>query len=63
MPASDEPLFRVVRGTPSAAELAALTAVLLTLTTADESPAPPPTPLAPWRRPAYPSPTSWQQAA
>ncbi|MFI9081886.1 acyl-CoA carboxylase subunit epsilon [Streptomyces sioyaensis] len=62
MPPSDEPLFRVVRGTVTDSELAALTVVLL----ARSSPEPMPTsvtPLAAWRRPAYTQPLSWQEAA
>jgi hypothetical protein len=62
MPPSEEPLFRVVRGTPTEAELAALAVVLLALNTPEPMPTPV-TPLAAWRRPPYTHPTSWQEAA
>jgi hypothetical protein len=62
MPPSEEPLFRVVRGTPTESELAALAVVLLALNTPEPTPAPV-TPLAAWRRPPYTHPTSWQEAA
>ncbi|MFD8701680.1 acyl-CoA carboxylase epsilon subunit [Kitasatospora sp. NPDC059648] len=69
MTASAEPLVRIVRGSLSAEELAALTAVLAARTAVAR-----PTaavaqvePIANWqrleRRPAYYSPVSWQQAA
>ncbi|MFF4251846.1 acyl-CoA carboxylase epsilon subunit [Streptomyces sp. NPDC001663] len=62
MPPSDEPLFRVVRGTATESELAALAVVLLALNTPEPLPAPV-TPLAAWRRPSYTHPISWQEAA
>ncbi|MEU9195922.1 acyl-CoA carboxylase subunit epsilon [Streptomyces hundungensis] len=61
---SSEPLFRVLKGTPTEAELAALAVVLLSLT--GESPAPalaPVIPLAAWRRHPYRPPVSWRRAA
>ncbi|MFD0021429.1 acyl-CoA carboxylase subunit epsilon [Streptomyces sp. NPDC058382] len=61
----DAPLFRVVRGAPSEAELAALTVVLLSLGVE-----PPPAPrvaevesLAAWRSRPYQPPVSWRRAA
>ncbi|MFD8481340.1 acyl-CoA carboxylase epsilon subunit [Kitasatospora sp. NPDC059673] len=66
----NEPLVRIVRGSLSAEELAALTAVLAARA-AQASAAAAAThvvePIATWsrieRRPAYFSPVSWQQAA
>ncbi|MFG2877394.1 acyl-CoA carboxylase subunit epsilon [Streptomyces sp. NPDC048337] len=59
---STEPLISVLRGTPDPAELAALTAVLLSrLREAKAAPAEPaPAPArAPWSRPAFHSAASW----
>ncbi|GGS25097.1 acyl-CoA carboxylase subunit epsilon [Actinokineospora fastidiosa] len=60
-----EPLFRVVRGTPSPEELAALTAVILAAASGDGDSAP--TPASPWsarvtqtRRPLDPGPGAWR---
>ncbi|GLW52960.1 acyl-CoA carboxylase epsilon subunit [Kitasatospora phosalacinea] len=64
-----EPLVRIVRGSLSAEELAALTAVLAAraAVAACGGAAPAVEPVATWsrieRRPAYFSPVSWQQAA
>ncbi|MFB7944933.1 acyl-CoA carboxylase epsilon subunit [Kitasatospora phosalacinea] len=64
-----EPLVRIVRGSLSAEELAALTAVLAAraAVAAGGAAAPAVEPVATWsrieRRPAYFSPVSWQQAA
>ncbi|WP_328538798.1 acyl-CoA carboxylase subunit epsilon [Streptomyces sp. NBC_00344] len=60
----NEPLFRIIRGVPTDAELAALTVVLLSLG-ADLPTAPPATveSLAAWRRQPYQPPVSWQRAA
>ncbi|MBO1414602.1 acyl-CoA carboxylase epsilon subunit [Streptomyces sp. FH025] len=66
---SAEPLVRIVRGSLSDEELAALTAVLLARAAAGQQAAAiaPVEPIATWhrleRRPAYYSPVSWQQAA
>ncbi|MFJ5528972.1 acyl-CoA carboxylase epsilon subunit [Streptomyces sp. NPDC093261] len=57
-----EPLFRIVRGTATESELAALAVVLLALNTPEPLPAPV-TPLAAWRRAPYAQPFSWRQAA
>jgi hypothetical protein len=61
-------LFRVVRGTPTDAELAALTVVLLTAATPSDTP-PPPEPSA-WndraarmRRPLPTGPGAWRASA
>ncbi|MFG3284233.1 acyl-CoA carboxylase subunit epsilon [Streptomyces sp. NPDC048111] len=57
----DEGDLRVIHGTPTPEELAALIAVLATRTTPQHTP--PPRPRAPWHRPhhtpAYHSPSSW----
>ncbi|MFD0275916.1 acyl-CoA carboxylase subunit epsilon [Kitasatospora sp. NPDC127111] len=70
MTASAEPLVRIVRGSLSDEELAALTAVLMARAAAAQQAATavaPVEPIANWhrleRRPAYFSPVSWQQAA
>ncbi|WP_405017927.1 acyl-CoA carboxylase subunit epsilon [Kitasatospora sp. NBC_00070] len=69
MTANPEPLLRIVRGTLSDEELAALTAVLLARAAAAQQAAATAVtePIATWsrieRRPAYYSPVSWQQAA
>ncbi|MGW2252281.1 acyl-CoA carboxylase subunit epsilon [Kitasatospora sp. NPDC001660] len=69
MTASAEPLVRIVRGSLSDEELAALTAVLMAHAAAAQQAAvvAPVEPIANWqrleRRPAYYSPVSWQQAA
>ncbi|MEW1686434.1 acyl-CoA carboxylase subunit epsilon [Streptomyces sp. NPDC091265] len=65
-PVKKEPLFRLVRGVPTDAELAALTVVLLALNTALPAAAPVPAPvesLAAWRQQPYRQPVSWQRAA
>ncbi|QKW20070.1 acyl-CoA carboxylase subunit epsilon [Kitasatospora sp. NA04385] len=65
----NEPLVRIVRGSLTAEEMAALTAVLAAraAVAAATSAAPVVEPVATWsrieRRPAYFSPVSWQQAA
>ncbi|MBP0450713.1 acyl-CoA carboxylase subunit epsilon [Kitasatospora sp. RG8] len=63
-----EPLVRIVRGSLSDEELAALTAVLMARAADRQAAASAPVePIATWqrreRRPAYFSPVSWQQAA
>ncbi|AUY48424.1 acyl-CoA carboxylase subunit epsilon [Streptomyces sp. CB01881] len=62
-----EPLVRIVRGSLSDEELAALTAVLMARAADRQAAAAPVEPIATWqrreRRPAYFSPVSWQQAA
>ncbi|MEV6208594.1 acyl-CoA carboxylase subunit epsilon [Kitasatospora sp. NPDC051914] len=69
MSASAEPLVRIVRGSLTDEELAAVTAVLLARAAAAQQAASAPAvePIASWqrleRRPAYYSPVSWQQAA
>ncbi|GAA2979817.1 acyl-CoA carboxylase epsilon subunit [Kitasatospora sp. NPDC058063] len=69
MTASAEPLVRIVRGSLTDEELAALTAVLAARAAAAQqaAAAAPIEPIANWqrleRRPAYYSPFSWQQAA
>ncbi|AUY51210.1 acyl-CoA carboxylase subunit epsilon [Streptomyces sp. CB01881] len=69
MTASAEPLVRIVRGSLSDEELAALTAVLMARAADRQAAAAaaPVEPIANWqrleRRPAYFSPVSWQQAA
>ncbi|MFJ9693356.1 acyl-CoA carboxylase epsilon subunit [Kitasatospora sp. NPDC101183] len=69
MTASAEPLVRIVRGSLSVEELAALTAVLAARAAVAQQAAAsaPVEPIANWqrleRRPAYYSPVSWQQAA
>ncbi|MBD0676364.1 acyl-CoA carboxylase epsilon subunit [Kitasatospora sp. NPDC091335] len=68
MTASAEPLVRIVRGSLTDEELAALTAVLAARAAAQQAAAAAPVePIASWqrleRRPAYYSPVSWQQAA
>ncbi|MBD0695754.1 acyl-CoA carboxylase epsilon subunit [Streptomyces sp. CBMA123] len=68
MTASAEPLVRIVRGSLSDEELAALTAVLAArAAVAQQAAAAQVEPIASWqrleRRPAYYSPVSWQQAA
>ncbi|MBV6696318.1 acyl-CoA carboxylase subunit epsilon [Kitasatospora aureofaciens] len=68
MTASAEPLVRIVRGSLTDEELAALTAVLMARAAAQQAVAVAPVePIASWqrleRRPAYYSPVSWQQAA
>ncbi|GAA1221130.1 hypothetical protein GCM10009665_09100 [Kitasatospora nipponensis] len=69
MSASAQPLVRIVRGSLSDEELAALTAVLMARAAAGRQAAAlaPVEPIARWqrleRRPAYYSPVSWQQAA
>ncbi|MEU8920834.1 acyl-CoA carboxylase subunit epsilon [Kitasatospora sp. NPDC048545] len=69
MTASAEPLVRIVRGSLTDEELAALTAVLMARAAAAQQAgtASPIEPIANWqrleRRPAYYSPVSWQQAA
>lgn len=66
MTASAEPLVRIVRGSLSDEELAALTAVLLTrVARPGDQPVAPVVPAVPgWERPErhafYRSPTSWQ---
>ncbi len=61
------PLMSVVAGSPTAEELAAITAVFATRTVAARQATPAPVgPVARWalptRAPAYFSPTSWQRA-
>ncbi|MED7951623.1 MULTISPECIES: acyl-CoA carboxylase subunit epsilon [unclassified Streptomyces] len=70
MTASAEPLVRIVRGSLTDEELAALTAVLMARAASAQhaaSAASPVEPIANWqrleRRPAYYSPVSWQWAA
>ncbi|MFE7562153.1 acyl-CoA carboxylase subunit epsilon [Kitasatospora sp. NPDC057500] len=70
MTASAEPLVRIVRGSLTDEELAALTAVLMARAAAAQQAAAtvsPVEPIANWqrleRRPAYYSPVSWQWAA
>ncbi|MFE6051227.1 acyl-CoA carboxylase subunit epsilon [Kitasatospora sp. NPDC056446] len=69
MTASAEPLVRIVRGSLTDEELAALTAVLMARAAVAQqaAAASPIEPIANWqrleRRPAYYSPVSWQQAA
>ncbi|MFH9352659.1 acyl-CoA carboxylase epsilon subunit [Kitasatospora sp. NPDC017646] len=69
MTASAEPLVRIVRGSLSDEELAALTAVLAARAAVAQQAAAAAQvePIARWqrleRRPAYYSPVSWQQAA
>ncbi|MER5350278.1 acyl-CoA carboxylase subunit epsilon [Kitasatospora sp. NPDC059463] len=70
MTASAEPLVRIVRGSLTDEELAALTAVLMARAAAAQqaaAAASPVEPIANWqrleRRPAYYSPVSWQWAA
>ncbi|GAA2231219.1 MULTISPECIES: acyl-CoA carboxylase subunit epsilon [Kitasatospora] len=70
MSASAEPLVRIVRGSLTDEELAALTAVLMARAAAAQAAAVQTAvvePIANWqrleRRPAYFSPVSWQQAA
>ncbi|MER8100828.1 acyl-CoA carboxylase subunit epsilon [Kitasatospora sp. NPDC059811] len=69
MTASAEPLVRIVRGSLSDEELAALTAVLMARAAVAQQAAATAQvePIANWqrleRRPAYYSPVSWQQAA
>ncbi|MET9366006.1 acyl-CoA carboxylase subunit epsilon [Streptomyces sp. NPDC006632] len=60
---STEPLFRVLKGTPTEAELAALAVVLLSLTGEPALPLAPVIPLAAWRRHPYQPPVSWRRAA
>ncbi|WP_329465216.1 acyl-CoA carboxylase epsilon subunit [Streptomyces sp. NBC_01431] len=60
---SSEPLFRVVKGTPTDTELAVLTAVLAALAAAPSAALAPVIPLAPWRRQPYNPPVSWRRAA
>ncbi|GGU16723.1 acyl-CoA carboxylase subunit epsilon [Streptomyces violascens] len=60
---SADPLFRVLRGTPTEAELAALTVVLLSLTAEPPATLAPVIPLAAWRRQPYDPPVSWRRAA
>uniref|UniRef100_A0AAU2V9E6 Acyl-CoA carboxylase subunit epsilon n=1 Tax=Streptomyces sp. NBC_00003 TaxID=2903608 RepID=A0AAU2V9E6_9ACTN len=60
---STEPLFRVLKGTPTEAELAALAVVLLSLTGEPEPALAPVIPLAAWRRQPYEPPVSWRRAA
>ncbi|CAM5402117.1 acyl-CoA carboxylase subunit epsilon [Streptomyces xanthochromogenes] len=60
---STEPLFRVLRGTPTEAELAALTVVLLSLSAEPTAALAPVIPLAAWRRQPYAPPVSWRRAA
>ncbi|MFJ8308159.1 MULTISPECIES: acyl-CoA carboxylase epsilon subunit [unclassified Streptomyces] len=60
---SNTPLFRVVKGTPTDAELAALATVLAALTAAPPADLAPVLPLAAWRRQPYQPPVSWQRAA
>jgi len=70
MSASTEPLVRIVRGSLTDEELAALTAVLAARAAVQQAAAaaaPAVEPIAKWqrleRRTAYYSPVSWQQAA
>ncbi|MFE4860345.1 acyl-CoA carboxylase subunit epsilon [Streptomyces sp. NPDC056670] len=60
---STEPLFRVLKGTPTDAELAALTVVLLSLSAEPTTALAPVIPLAAWRRQPYAPPVSWRRAA
>ncbi|WP_331445704.1 acyl-CoA carboxylase subunit epsilon [Streptomyces xanthochromogenes] len=60
---STEPLFRVLRGTPTEAELAALTVILLSLSAEPTAALAPVIPLAAWRRQPYAPPVSWRRAA
>ncbi|MFI6050579.1 acyl-CoA carboxylase subunit epsilon [Streptomyces violascens] len=60
---SAETLFRVVKGTPTDAELAALAVVLLSLTGEPPTELAPVVPLAAWRRQPYEPPVSWRRAA
>ncbi|MFC4459785.1 acyl-CoA carboxylase subunit epsilon, partial [Pseudonocardia nematodicida] len=60
-------LFRVVRGNPDDAELAALTAVVAAAASAGGADAPPPAPPSPWSHPAaqlraplVPGPGAWR---
>jgi hypothetical protein len=63
-------LFRVVRGTPTDAELAALTVVLAAVTSAPSAEPPPPPPRSAWndpaarlRRPLPVGPDAWRTSA
>nr|WP_202518861.1 acyl-CoA carboxylase subunit epsilon [Streptomyces sp. SID1034] len=56
-------MFRVLRGTPTEAELAALTVVLLSLSAEPTAALAPVIPLAAWRRQPYAPPVSWRRAA
>ncbi|WP_078966393.1 acyl-CoA carboxylase subunit epsilon [Streptomyces sp. WM6378] len=60
---SADPLFRVLKGTPTEAELAALAVVLLSLTGEPPTDLAPIVPLAAWRRQPYEPPVSWRRAA
>ncbi|MFI6469164.1 MULTISPECIES: acyl-CoA carboxylase subunit epsilon [unclassified Streptomyces] len=60
---STDPLFRVLKGTPTEAELAALAVVLLSLTGEPPTDLAPIIPLAAWRRQPYEPPVSWRRAA
>jgi hypothetical protein len=69
-PSGAEPLFRVVRGTPTDVELAALSVVLAARTRpVEEAPAPPRGPTAwaastrAWRSPGRPGPDAWRMSA
>lgn len=52
---AEEPLFRVVRGTPTAEEVAAIVGVLLSRRGAAPDPAPDPAPVSRWRLSARPA--------
>ncbi|MCX5382493.1 acyl-CoA carboxylase subunit epsilon [Streptomyces sp. NBC_00083] len=60
---SPEPLFRVLKGAPTEAELAALAVVLLSLSGEPAAALAPVIPLAAWRRHPYEPPVSWRRAA
>ncbi|MFE9701901.1 acyl-CoA carboxylase subunit epsilon [Streptomyces sp. NPDC005930] len=53
-------VFRIVRGSPSAEELAALTALLTSLAATDSDDGAPPARAAVWRRPELFPPVSWR---
>lgn len=59
---SEQPFIRIVRGTPTAEEVAALVGVLLSRSGSDDVPAPEP---SRWARSARPGtrPSSWRAAA
>ena len=66
----EQPLFRVVRGTPTDVELAALSVVLAArMRPVEDAPAPPPGPTAwaastrAWGSPGRPGPDAWRMSA
>ncbi|MFI6682269.1 acyl-CoA carboxylase subunit epsilon [Streptomyces sp. NPDC050485] len=60
---TSEALFRVVKGAPTDAELAALTVALLSLRAEPPTQLAPVEPLPAWHRQPYHPPVSWQRAA